>query len=58
MNFVYTLSKLLKISDKSFVNSMNTFVGLPHRYEIFLKKKILLLSTILKQQVLKLVNLH
>jgi UDP-N-acetylmuramoylalanine--D-glutamate ligase len=39
MNFVYTLSKLLKINDKSFVNSMNTFVGLPHRYEIFLQKK-------------------
>ena len=39
MNFVYTLSKLLKISDKSFVSSMNTFVGLPHRYEIFLKRK-------------------
>ena len=39
MNFVYTLSKLLKISDKSFASSMNTFVGLPHRYEIFLKRK-------------------
>ena len=38
MNFVYTFSKLLKISDKSFINSMNTFVGLPHRYEIFFKK--------------------
>ena len=39
MNFVYTLSKFLKISDKSFITSMNSFVGLPHRYEIFLKKK-------------------
>jgi UDP-N-acetylmuramoylalanine--D-glutamate ligase len=39
MLFVYTLSKLLKISDKSFVNSMNSFVGLAHRYEIFLRKK-------------------
>ena len=39
MNFVYTLSKLLKITDKSFVNAMNSFVGLAHRYEIFLKKK-------------------
>ena len=39
MNFAYTLSKLLNISDKSFIKSMNSFVGLPHRYEIFLKKK-------------------
>ena len=38
MNFVYTLSKLLKINNKKFINSMNTFVGLPHRHEIFLKK--------------------
>ena len=40
MNFVYTLSKLLKISDKSFINSMNSFSGLAHRYEVFLKKAI------------------
>ncbi len=39
MNFVYALSKLLKIKKKSFIKSMNSFVGLPHRYEIFLKKK-------------------
>ena len=39
MNFVYTLAKLLKIKDKSFINAMNSFIGLPHRYEIFLKKK-------------------
>ena len=39
MNFVYTLSKLLKISNKSFIKTMNTFKGLAHRYEIFLKKK-------------------
>ena len=39
MIFVYTLSKLLKFSDKSFINSMNSFVGLAHRYEIFLQKK-------------------
>jgi len=39
MNFVYTLSKLLKITDKSFIDSMNTFVGLAHRYETFLQKK-------------------
>ena len=39
MNFVYSLSKLLKISNKEFIKNMNTFVGLAHRYEIFLKKK-------------------
>ena len=39
MNFVYTLSKLLKISNTSFIKSMNTFVGLAHRYEFFLRKK-------------------
>ena len=39
MNFVYTLSKLLKINKSSFIKSMNSFLGLPHRYEVFLKKK-------------------
>ncbi len=39
MSFVLTLSKLIGISEKSFVKSLNTFIGLPHRYEIFLKKK-------------------
>ena len=39
MTFVYALSKLLKINNKSFIKSMTTFKGLPHRYEIFLKKK-------------------
>ena len=39
MSFVYTLSQLLKISKKSFVAASNSFVGLSHRYEIFLKKK-------------------
>ncbi len=39
MCYVYTLAKLLKISNKSFLNSMELFEGLPHRYEIFLKKK-------------------
>ena len=57
MIFVYTLSKLLKISNKSFVRSMNKFKGLAHRYEFFLQKKILYLSTIQKQLVLKQVNL-
>ena len=39
MNFVFTFSKLLKIQETKFVAAMNSFVGLPHRYEIFLKKK-------------------
>jgi len=38
MSFVYTLSKLLKISNKSFFKTMKSFKGLSHRFEIFLKK--------------------
>ena len=39
MCFVYELAKLLKINKKSFIKSMSSFSGLPHRYEIFLKRK-------------------
>jgi len=39
MSFVYTFSKLMKIKKKSFVDAMHSFKGLPHRFEIFLKKK-------------------
>ena len=39
MRFVYTFSKLLKINKKDFIKAINSFVGLSHRYEIFLKKK-------------------
>ena len=39
MSFVFTLVKLLGITDRSFLKSLNTFEGLPHRYEIFLKRK-------------------
>ena len=39
MSFVYELSKLFKISRKSFLKCLASFRGLPHRYEIFLKKK-------------------
>ena len=39
MSFVYTLSKLLKINEKSFVKAMESFKGLSHRFEIFLKSK-------------------
>ena len=39
MSFVYSLSILLKIKKSSFIKSMNSFLGLPHRHEIILKKK-------------------
>ncbi len=39
MSFIFAFSKLLNISEKSFVNTMKSFKGLPHRFEIFLKKK-------------------
>ena len=35
----FFLSKLLKISENNFLNSLKSFIGLPHRYEIFLKRK-------------------
>ena len=38
MSFVYSLSKLLKLKIKNLYQSMKTFKGLPHRFEIFLKK--------------------
>ena len=38
MSFVHAISKKLGIRDKYFVNSLKTFKGLPHRYEIFFKK--------------------
>ncbi len=39
MSYIFSLSKLLKINEKSFLESLNTFEGLPHRHEIFLKRK-------------------
>ena len=39
VSFVYSLSKLLKIKEKSFLKAVKSFKGLPHRCEIFLKKK-------------------
>tara|TARA_X000001036_G_scaffold141340_2_gene134184 strand:+ start:2251 stop:3549 length:1299 start_codon:yes stop_codon:yes gene_type:complete len=39
MEFIYELSKVLKIKKKSFIKSLSTFKGLPHRHEIFYKKK-------------------
>ena len=39
MATVFELSKILKINKNSFIKSLDSFKGLPHRYEIFLKKK-------------------
>ncbi len=39
MSFVFEFSKLLNINSKSFVKSIQSFKGLAHRFEIFLKKK-------------------
>ena len=36
---IYELSKLIKINKKAFFQSLNSFKGLPHRYEIFLRRK-------------------
>ena len=49
MSFVYTFSKLINIEEKSFIKSMKSFKGLSHRFEIFLKRKKLLLLTTPKQ---------
>ena len=38
MNFVFTISRLLKIRKKHFIDAMQTFKGLPHRFETFLSK--------------------
>ena len=37
--FLYTLVKLLKIKENSFIHAIQSFKGLPHRFEIFLKRK-------------------
>ncbi len=39
MSFVYKFSKLININEKNFIKTMKSFIGLPHRYEIFLKRK-------------------
>lgn len=39
MNFVYTFSKILKISKRDFITAINSFAGLSHRFETFLKNK-------------------
>ncbi len=39
MCFLHSLMKLLKIKESSFIQAIQTFKGLPHRFEIFLKRK-------------------
>ena len=39
MSFIFAFSKLLNIKEKSFIKSMKSFQGLPHRFEIFYKRK-------------------
>ena len=39
MSYVFELVKLFGLREKNFLNSIRSFKGLPHRYEIFLKKK-------------------
>ena len=39
MIFICSIVKLLKIKENLFVSAINSFKGLPHRFEIFLKKK-------------------
>ena len=39
MCFIYSFAKLLKIRDNSFFSALQSFKGLPHRFEIFLKKR-------------------
>ena len=39
MSYVFTLSKIFRISRNSLVKSLRSSKGLPHRYEIFLRKK-------------------
>ena len=44
MSNVLAFSNLLKIKVNSFIKSVNTFKGLSHRYEIFLKEKIVFIN--------------
>ena len=38
MSFIYSFTKLLGVKERSFIKSSESFKGLPHRFEIFLKK--------------------
>ena len=38
MSFVFAFAKLLGIKERRLISSINSFKGLPHRFELFLKK--------------------
>ena len=38
LEYAYQISKIYKVKEKIFIKAINTFKGLPHRHEIFLKK--------------------
>ena len=38
LTFAYQISKIFKTKEKTFLKAVNSFKGLPHRHEIFLKK--------------------
>ena len=42
MSFVYALSKIFNIREKNFLKTLISFKGLPHRQELFYKKKNIL----------------
>ena len=39
MSFIFEFSRLIKISEQFFIKAIQSFNGLPHRFEIFMKKK-------------------
>ena len=38
LSFAFQISRMFKIKEKIFLNAVNSFKGLPHRHEVFLKK--------------------
>ena len=58
MNHTYAFSKLLKISEKNFIKAMKSFVGLPHRYEFFLKRKNIIFINDSKEHLFRQLNMH
>ena len=52
MSFVFEFSRLINISEKSFIKSIQSFKGLEHRFEIFMKKKKMSLLSMTRRQPL------
>ena len=38
ISFIFAFAKLLRIKERHLISSINSFKGLPHRFELFLKK--------------------